>query len=142
MRRSKVDMSQRMRYANESGPMGGLTSLLRGEAGMTFAGQLVALAILGVTISVLISGLFTSGAGALTVRQEVDAQNIARTQMEAIKRAPFASSYTPLPTSSNYSVDIAVEDIGAALQKVTITVTSVPQSRTLCQLQSYKRGTS
>jgi len=113
----------------------------RKEEGSTFAGQLVALAILGITISVLIGGLFSSGAGALTVRQEVDAHNIARTQIEAIKRSPLATSYTPLPTSSSYSVDIGVEEIGTSLQKITITVTSVHQSRTVCVLESYKRGT-
>ncbi|MBC7236682.1 MAG: hypothetical protein H5T69_12655 [Chloroflexi bacterium] len=121
-----------------------LRRLFKGQGGMSFASQLVALAIISVTLSILIATLFTSSAGTLAVRQEVSAQSYARQQMEWIKAAPYQSSYAPIATEGAYSVEVQVDEVEDGLQKIVLQVYSTRQEppQLLCTLEGYKRRAS
>lgn len=128
----------------------------RWERGSTFIGQLVALAIVGGALALLMGTFAPSGMGVAVVRQRVTAENYARKQMEAIKAAPYQPNPTvqPYPTvemSSNYGVNIevsywvsdtqtfvsTVNDDG--LQRITVEVYATERpNEALVTLEDYK----
>ncbi len=115
--------------------------LLDDQGGASFASQLVALAIISVTLMVFVAALYTSGTGALLVRQRVSAQNLARQQMEVIKEAPYQTSYDILDPPV-YTVTVDVDEIEDGLQKIIVQVWSDLGSQLLCTLEGYKRRVS
>lgn len=128
----------------------------RWERGSTFIGQLVALAIVGSALVLLLGAFAPSGTGVAVVRQRVSAENYARKQMEAIKAAPYQPNPTvqPYPTvamNPGYSATIevsywisatqifssTVNDDG--LQHITVKVYSVSRpGAPLVTLEDYK----
>ena len=60
-------------------------------------GELIALAIVGTALVALLTGLSTSSLGVRVVEHRVSAENIARSQMEAIKAAPYQPNPTAVP---------------------------------------------
>lgn len=126
----------------------------RGERGNTLVGELVALAIMGTAVMMLLSAFAPSSKGVALVRKRVIAENLARRQMEAIKAAdyqpdPTAVSY-PAVTEDRYDVDVgvgywisstetfttSVHDDG--LQCITVTVSYTPANQMLFRLVDYK----
>lgn len=67
------------------------------ERGSTLVGELIALAIIGTALVALLSGLSTSSLGVRVVEHHVSAENVARSQMEAIKAAPYQPNPTAVP---------------------------------------------
>ena len=67
------------------------------ERGATFVTELVALAIVGLALLVLISAFSPGSAGVAVVQQRVTAENLARRQMEAIKASPYQVNPTTAP---------------------------------------------
>ena len=61
--------------------------MVRDERGSTLVGELIALAIVGTALVALLSGLSTSSLGVRVVEHRVSAENVARSQMEEIKKA-------------------------------------------------------
>jgi hypothetical protein len=108
------------------------------QGGASLVSQLVALAIISITLSVLVAALYTSGSGALLVRQRVSAQNLARQQMEEIKEAPYQTGYDILE-SPVYIVTVDEDEIEDGLQKIVVQVWSDPGGQLLCTLEGYKR---
>jgi hypothetical protein len=108
------------------------------QGGASLVSQLVALAIISITLSVLVAALYTSGSGALLVRQRVSAQNLARQQMEEIKEAPYQTGYDILE-SPVYIVTVDEDEIEDGLQKIVVQVWSHPGGQLLCTLEGYKR---
>ena len=119
-------------------PRGHWRRLLGDQGGMSFTSQLVALAIISVTLMVFVTALYTSGTGALLVRQRVSAQNLARQQMEVIKEAPYETSYDILDPPV-YTVTVEVDEIEDGLQKIVVQVWSDPGGQLLTTLEGYKR---
>jgi hypothetical protein len=112
--------------------------LFSDQRGASFTSQLVALAIISITLTVFVAALYTSGTGALLVRQRVSAQNLARQQMEMIKEAPYQADYDLLDPPS-YGVTVSVQHIEDGLQKIVVQVWSDPGGQLLCTLEGYKR---
>jgi len=93
---------------------------------MSLVEALVAIAILGGGVLTMV--LSISG-GALAVQQndqEVIAQGLARTQLEYIKNAPYAVSYSAVSTPAHYSISVGVSAVpggNANIQKITASIT-------------------
>lgn len=87
--------------------------MVRDERGSTLVGELIALAIVGTALVALLSGLSTSSLGVRVVERRVSAENVARSQMEAIKAAPYQPNPTAVPypevtVPSGYDLSIGV----------------------------------
>ena len=125
-----------------------------GERGNTLVGELVALAIVGAAVMMLLGAFGPSSRGVSLVRHRVVAENLARRQMEEIKGADYQPDPTAVPYPSvsepNYEVDVSVsywlsdtETFGGSvhddgLQWITVTVSYQPSGRLLFRLADYK----
>ncbi|OGO04294.1 MAG: hypothetical protein A2Y73_00175 [Chloroflexi bacterium RBG_13_56_8] len=83
------------------------------QRGATLLGELLALAIVGGALFILLTGLSTSSRGVAVEEQHVTAENYARKQIEAIKAVPYQANPTvvPYPTievEENYEVEVQV----------------------------------
>jgi len=98
----------------------------RSESGVSLVEALVAIAILGGGVLTMV--LSISG-GALAVQQndhEVIAQNLARTQMEYIKNASYATTYSTVSAPAGYGISVGVSSVpggNANIQKITANIT-------------------
>lgn len=126
------------------------------ERGSTFVTELVALAIVGLALLILLSAFSPGSAGVAVVQQRVTAENLARGQMETIKAAPYQANPTtvPYPTvsaPSNYTLDIevsywvsptftsSVPGVDQGLQWITVTVHSLQrEGKAVFSLEDYK----
>lgn len=120
-----------------------------GERGSTLVSELVALAILGTAIVLLLGAFSPASKGVSLVRQRVIAENLARRQMEEIKGAEYQPDY-PAVTQDYYEVDVTVgywlSDTetftttvsDAGLQCITVTVSYTPTDQMLFRLVNYK----
>jgi prepilin-type N-terminal cleavage/methylation domain-containing protein len=99
----------------------------KGQKAFSLLEVLIAIAILGIFVVVLVGGLTTASKSLILNDTRQTAKNLAETQMEFIKKAPYAFVYTPpSPPDSSYSSNITVETLpgkGANIQKVTIVIT-------------------
>jgi hypothetical protein len=99
---------------------------VRSESGISLVEAAVALAILGGGVLTMI--LSVSG-GALAVQEndhEVVAQSLARTEMEYIKNAGYATSYSTVGAPSGYGIAVGVGVVpggNANIQKITVNIT-------------------
>jgi type II secretory pathway pseudopilin PulG len=139
----------------------GILAVLRGSArlghddqrGQTLAGELVALAILGFAVAIILGTITTATAGVKVKNDRVTGANAGRSQSELIIDAsyspdPTAIPYPSIPPVSGYSVDIGVEYWDAAtetfitvvqddgLQKITVTVSK--NGDVVFEIESYK----
>jgi type II secretory pathway pseudopilin PulG len=127
------------------------------EAGYTLISLLVALAIIGLTLMILLTGLSTAALGTAIVTQRTAAENYARAQMEMIKAAPYAPDPTaePYPAIGSmgvYTAEVAVRywvsptfttsppETDEGLQEITISVhsSSMGGGSPVFRLQGYK----
>ena len=132
--------------------------MLKSETGLSLISELIALAIIGIALMILASGISTSGAGVVVVDQRVHAEALARRQMEAIKAQTYSPNPTAVPyqkvsSSGNYTTTIAVSywltptgpfqgtlpEADGELQWITVTVYSALEPNDpLYVLESYK----
>ena len=132
------------------------TLVISGERGATLVGQLAALAVMGIAVVVLLSGLASGSRGISIVQERVTASNYARHQMEAIKASTYRANPTVLPypvvpapgiytttvavsywVSPTFQTTIPGEDSG--LQLITVTVEStLDPGEDLFALEGYK----
>ena len=87
--------------------------MLSGDSGSTLVGELVAVAILGLALVVLLSAVSTGLMGMAIVEKRVVGENLARRQLEAIKAAdyqanPIGLPYPTIPVAGAYSVTVTV----------------------------------
>jgi type II secretory pathway pseudopilin PulG len=120
----------------------GRTRFHRGEGGIALVEALVAIALLGGGVLVMV--LSMSG-GALAVREndrQVTAQALARTQMEYIKDYPYdsgATTYPAVATPSGYSITVGVDPVPGAdddIQKVTANISR--SGEIIMTIEDYK----
>ncbi len=94
--------------------------------GFSLIEVLVATAILAIFVVVLVSALGTASRALIVNDSRQTAKNIAESQMEFIKRAPYSFAYSPpAPAESNFSSSISVTTLpgkGSNIQKITISV--------------------
>ncbi len=98
---------------------------LQSQAGTGLAESLVALAILGVSLTALVTDLSAGSIAVRTQDEMVTAQQLAQNQMEAVKAAPYAAAYSGVSPPEGYEVATGV-DAGLYgnenIQKITVTV--------------------
>ncbi|MGB2965518.1 MAG: type II secretion system protein [Anaerolineales bacterium] len=126
---------------------------LKNEQGATLVEELITIAIIGFGIVILIAMITTGVIGVRQVDDKVQAETLARSQLELIKDAayqadPEISPYPSVAPITNYVVSIAIEYWDAAngtfiptvwndgLQKITVTVIS--DGETLVQTADFK----
>ena len=109
------------------------------QRGQTLAGELVALAILGFAVAIVLGTITTATAGVKVKHDRVTGATAGRSQSELIVDASFSPDpttipYPSIPPVAGYSIDIGVEYWDAAtetfittvqddgLQRITVTV--------------------
>ena len=94
--------------------------------GFSLLEVLVATAILAIFVVVLVSALGTASRALIVNDSRQTAKNIAESQMEFVKKAPYSFAYSPpAPVESNFSSTVSVTTLpgkGSNIQKVTIRV--------------------
>jgi len=133
----------------------GLGSKLNSEKGMNLIEVLVAMGILSAVAVTFLLGMSTSSRAVVTNKQHVAAEGLAKSQMESIQRQTYDTVHNPpqyalldpadIPTG--YNVEITAERLypltvhtggDEGLQKITVTVLSVREGRTIFTLEGYK----
>jgi len=110
--------------------------------GFTLLEVLIALAIVSILSVGYLGALTNSSRAAMQTDQMDTGRVLAQHQMEYVKQAAFAASYTPLTISQStypgYSAAITVESVNydSAIQKITVTITC--GSKTVATLEDYK----
>jgi type II secretory pathway pseudopilin PulG len=117
----------------------------RGESGVSLIESLVALVIVSSMVIAGLSGLATSSKATIIADEQGNAESLAHSQMEWIKRAnyiPGASTYTAAEIPASYA-DYSVNIIAASLripddgvQKITVTIEH--SGRQVLKLEDYK----
>jgi prepilin-type N-terminal cleavage/methylation domain-containing protein len=113
-----------------------------GEAGMTLVETLVAIAILGVSVTAFILALSTGTIATRNQEEDALAQALAQTQMETIKAAAWdvsGASYTAISPPTGYSLVITTNSSlysTSNIQKVTVAVFRAGSA--ILTLEGYK----
>ena len=124
--------------------------MLSGDSGSTLVGELVAVAILGLALVVLLSAISTGMMGMAIVEKRVVGENLARRQLEEIKAAEYQENYPAIPVASPYSVAVtvthwvsptgpfttAMQSPDSGLQCITVTVSHDGEPAT--RLEGFK----
>ena len=90
------------------------TVLHTNEHGQALVEELIALAILALSVGIILTSIYTGTAGVKAKHQQVSAETLARSQLELILDAPYSANpvTTPYPAVSpvtGYSVNVSVE---------------------------------
>ena len=117
-------------------------AVVDGQAGVGLVETLVAVAILGATLVMLLAAISTGSIGVTTTEERTTAQNLARSQLEYAKSEPFLTapaSYATVTPPAGYTVSAEATSIpegDGSVQKITVTVTR--DSVTLLTVEGYK----
>jgi type II secretory pathway pseudopilin PulG len=122
---------------------------------MTLIEVLVAMGILSAVAVTFLLGMSTSSHAVVTNQQNVAAEGLAKSQMESIQHQNYDAVHNPpqyalldtadIPTG--YSIEITAERLypmqvhtggDEGLQKITVSVLSVHEGRTVFTLEGYK----
>ncbi|HEX7365149.1 MAG TPA: type II secretion system protein [Dehalococcoidia bacterium] len=132
----------------------GLRSFRKGEQGLTLIEVLIALSIIAVVATTYLVGMQMSTKAVITTQEHVNAESLAKSQMEAVKRADYdetsippdyqASKLAPADIPAEYDIVIAavrleadpLNDEDDGLQQITVTVTR--SGRAIFTLEGYK----
>lgn len=111
------------------------------EGGFTLVEELVAVAVIGLGLIILISMITTGVFGARTINNLVVAESLARSQIELIKDAPYQTDIDAYPTVTSTShpdfiVTTQATILGTGLQMIKVSVSS--GGKTLVEISSYK----
>ena len=85
-----------------------LRRALDGQEGVGLVEVLVAVAILGLTLVVLLAAISTGSVGVATTEERVTAENLARSQLEYTKSQPYVAvpaSYATVTPPAGYGGD-------------------------------------
>ena len=115
----------------------------RGEEGVGLVETLIAVGILGLTLTVLLAAVSTGSLAVARTEERVVAENLARSQLEYTKSQsylpPPASYATVTPSPGGYGVAVeavSIPDTDSAIEKITVTVSR--DGETLLQVEDYK----
>ena len=84
------------------------------ERGQALVEELIALAILALSVGIILTSITTGTAGVKAKHQQVTAEALARSQLELIINAPYSpnpvsSPYPSVASVSGYSVNVNIE---------------------------------
>jgi prepilin-type N-terminal cleavage/methylation domain-containing protein len=119
-----------------------MTARLRSERGVTLVETLVAVAILAMALVVFLGGLSTGALATSNADRLSTAHELARSQMESAKAAPYAAaptSYPAVATPVGYGVSAVASSLSggdARIQLITVTVTKAGAA--VYTLEGYK----
>lgn len=109
-------------WSNKSLGLGKRKARFRDENGSSLVESLVAVAIIGIVIVGLIGALSVGSLAVRAASQTATAENLARSQLEQIKAASYASTY-PAIIETGYNVSVAVNPVSDNYsQRITVTV--------------------
>ncbi len=117
-------------------------AMTRGQEGVGLVETLVAVAILGATLVVLLTAISTGVIGVATTEERVTAENLARSQLEYTKSQTYVAapaSYATVTPPAGYTVSAEASSIpggDSSIQQITVTVTR--DGETLLTVQDYK----
>ena len=123
-------------------PAGLKRAIVDGQEGVGLVETLVAVAILGVTLVVLLAAISTGSTGVATTEERVTAENLARSQLEYTKSQPYSTapaSYATVTPPAGYAVSADATSIpegDSSVQKITVTVAR--DGDTLLTVEDYK----
>lgn len=100
----------------------------RGESGSALVESLVAVAILGTALVLYLGGISTGALTTARTENTSTAQQLARSQMEYVKSAPYETTGTPYPTitpEAGYEIEASSAPVpggNASVQLITVEV--------------------
>ena len=122
---------------------------MKNEKGFSLIEMLVAIALLGLIATALITGLATASRGLLIADERETAINLAESQMENVKEQPYSAVYNPISTPPHYSVNCTAvpinpvthepfndEEDDLGLQLITVTIKH--NDKEVITLEGYK----
>jgi len=119
---------------------------MKSEKGFSLIEVVIAIALLGIIAFSLLSGLATGYRATLIADEHSTAWNLARNQMEYVKRQDYSdnASYTLAPNPDGedyfgYSANITAEPLHSTedgIQKITVTIKH--DNKVVTTLESYK----
>jgi type II secretory pathway pseudopilin PulG len=117
-------------------------TLVDGQEGVGLVEVLVAVAILGITLVVLLSAISTGSVGVTTTEERVTAENLARSQLEYNKSLAYLTppaSYVTVTPPAGYGISAEAASISGGdsyIQKITVTITR--DGETLVTVEDFK----
>lgn len=117
---------------------------LRGEEGIGLVEALIAVGILGLALTALLSAVSTGSMAVSRTEERVTAENLARSQLEYTKSQPYqplpgASYPTVTPSPDDYAVAVTADVApggDSSIEKITVTVTR--NDKELLVVEDYK----
>jgi type II secretory pathway pseudopilin PulG len=112
------------------------------ERGVGLVETLVAVAILGMTLTVLLSAVSTGSLAVSRADERAVAENLARSQLEYTKSQAYVAPpavYATVTPPVGYSLTVdatSIPDTDDAIEKITVSVSR--DGRTLLSLEDYK----
>jgi prepilin-type N-terminal cleavage/methylation domain-containing protein len=102
---------------------------MKSEKGFSLIEVLISLAIIGIVSVGFLSALATSSKAAVKNDQIDTARTLAQSQMEYVRKQPYASTYTPESISGSdyagYSASITTSSLvqrDSLIQKISVTI--------------------
>lgn len=109
------------------------------ERGQALVEELIALAILALSVGMLLTSIYTGTAGVKAKHRQVSAEMLARSQLELIQDAPYSADpisvpYPAVAADPGYTVNVSIEYWEASseafiasvwndgMQKITVSV--------------------
>ncbi|MCJ7492298.1 MAG: hypothetical protein MUP15_09160 [Dehalococcoidia bacterium] len=116
---------------------------LRGEEGIGLVEALIAVGILGLALTALLSAVSTGSMAVSRTEERVTAENLARSQLEYTKSQPYqplpASYATVTPSPDVYAVAVTADVApggDSSIEKIVVTVTR--NGKELLVAEDYK----
>jgi prepilin-type N-terminal cleavage/methylation domain-containing protein len=111
-----------------------------GEKGVSLIETLIAIALLGIIGSTLMSGMMGVYKARPIASEQDIGKNLARSQMEYVMQKTYALSYSPAPIPANYGGYDATIDTDSFrdgnIEKITVTVEH--NGKEVSVLEAYK----
>ncbi|MDO8692175.1 MAG: hypothetical protein Q7R39_19560 [Dehalococcoidia bacterium] len=116
--------------------------MLRQQEGLSLMEMVIGLAVLSIVLTSLMVALSAGTLATGVVNKRGTAQDMARSQMESVKNAPYASAPTSYPTitpSQGYTVTNVAMPLGGSDQGIQwVTVTVYFAGNPIFTLEDYK----
>lgn len=112
--------------------------MMTSETGASLVEILVAAGIISLALAILLLSLGVGAQGARWANRITTATNLAATQLEIVKGAPYdpSGAYPTVSAPPGYIVTLSATEIGPGLQQITVTVAF--GGRTLTTVSNYK----